>query len=158
MKRRARSDKGVPATHGYSITHKKLYKLYYSMRDRCEKPHNDAYPAYGGRGITICPEWQTPEPFCDWAVANGYSSKLTLERIDNSKGYGPDNCTWASRTAQARNRRSNRYLTINGESKTVADWIDIYQIPAGRARNRLSLGWPPERVFTEPPRPGVWNQ
>lgn len=150
--RKTRSDKGVPQTHGFVVTHKKIYKIYFSMRSRCEKGTDPAYHRYGARGITVCKEWSTPEPFCRWAIENGYSPSLTLERKDNSKGYSPDNCIWATRTAQARNRRSNHMITIGGQTRPAAEWIEIYKILPRRAYSRINRGWTGERIFTTPPR------
>jgi hypothetical protein len=126
--RKSRSDKGIPTSHGYSITHPKLYNVYLLMRRRCEKPGDHAYSNYGGRGIDVCQEWQNPEAFCRWAIANGYSPELTLERLDNSRGYAPANCVWATRKAQARNRRSNKAITLDGRTQSVAAWAEEYGI------------------------------
>jgi len=135
--RKSRSDKGIPSSHGYSITHPKLYNVYLLMRRRCEKPSDQAYPNYGGRGINVCQEWQSPDMFCGWAVANGYSPELTLERIDNSKGYSPANCVWVTRKAQARNRRSNRTITLDGRTQSIAAWAEEYGIRGGTLAARI---------------------
>jgi hypothetical protein len=83
----------------------KLYVCWINMKQRClNKNHKDFY-RYGGRGITICDEWLDFETFAKWAIHNGYSDELTLDRIDNNSGYCPHNCRWTTMQQQSTNRR-----------------------------------------------------
>jgi len=73
------------------------------MKSRCYNPNVESYPYYGGKGITVCEEWQRFEAFRDWSMANGYDENRSIDRIDNSNGYFPQNCRWSTDKEQARN-------------------------------------------------------
>lgn len=104
----------------------KLYYKYRNMINRCYYEKSDMYSLYGGRGIKVCDEWLSKnngfENFSKWALSNGYSENLSLDRIDNNKGYSPKNCRWVDIYAQANNKRNIRYLQINGEIDTVGNF------------------------------------
>ncbi len=89
--------------HGMATT--RLYQCWADMKQRCNNPHNQFYARYGGRGITYCESWEDFEPFMQWALSNGYSDLLTLDRINNDGNYTPDNCKWSTQAEQAANKK-----------------------------------------------------
>lgn len=123
-----------------------LYGVWESMRKRCNNPRCKSYSYYGGRGITVCPEWDDFPVFYQWAMENGYGPGLSLDRVDNDLGYNPSNCRWSTRHEQANNKRSNRILTVNGESKNIAEWTRDPRCSAGYHTivSRLDRGWSDE--------------
>ena len=112
--------------------HTRLFGVWAHMKNRCNNPNATNYSLYGGRGIRICKEWESDfEAFYDWAIENGYKSDAkrgvcTVDRIDNDKGYSPENCRIVSSLEQNNNRRSNRCIAHNGETKTAAQWARHY--------------------------------
>lgn len=96
----------------YAKSHPQLAQCFKHMMARCYNKKNKDYYLYGEKGITVCNEWKLDRnKFCEWAFNNGYKKELTLDRIDNKKGYFPENCRWVDRTTQARNSGRN-VLTI----------------------------------------------
>lgn len=131
------------AKHGCCKSYHKsrLYRIWNNAKQRCLNPNRKDYERYGGRGITFCDEWKEDfSKFRDWAIENGYKEDLTLERIDNDKGYSPYNCKWITRTEQQRNTRQNRFYTINGETKTLTEWCEIYGKVPNTVKYRLKIG------------------
>ena len=105
-------------THGTSYDG--IYHVYYTMLSRCTNPKNKAYNRYGGKGITVCEEWvNSYMSFYNWSMSNGWKQGLTIDRIDNNKGYCPSNCRWTTMKVQSNNRSNSKYHTIGGESKTL---------------------------------------
>jgi len=138
-------------THGDSKT--RLYGVYHRMTARCCYSKNKDYKDYGGRGITVCSEWlENYEAFRDWAVANGYNdnSRLTIDRIDVNGNYEPSNCRWVTNKVQQRNKRNNRLITIDGITKTIFEWAEIYKIGIGILYYRLKNGMDAVSAITKP--------
>ena len=137
-------------------TYKRLYNVWSHMKRRCYDPHCISYKNYGKKGITVCDEWlHSFRPFSSWALSNGYSIGLTIDRIDNSMGYSPDNCRWATVKEQNRNYSRNHKLTYKGQTKCVMEWSEEYGIKAATILERIRNGWTPEEIFTIPLRMGV---
>lgn len=89
----------------HNSTNTRLYRIYYSMKTRCYNPKHKAFHRYGGRGITVCNQWLDDfSSFKEWAVNNGYSDDLSIDRINNDGNYEPSNCRWATAKMQANNR------------------------------------------------------
>lgn len=114
--------------HGFSCDYPKLYNAWVAMKRRCHNPHADNFKDYGGRGITVCEEWNLAENFCKWGLENGYREGMQLDRIDNSKGYSPDNCRWVTPKENCRNRRNTVSLRVNGIEKCVSEWCESIEI------------------------------
>ena len=134
-------------THGMSNT--RLYRIYNKMKLRCYSKTNSAYNSYGGRGITICSEWLDDfMNFYNWSIQNGYCDDLSIDRIDNNKGYSPDNCRWADKKVQSNNTRSTVFLTYNGETKPASDWSQITGIRQDTITMRKRTGWSDEQCIT----------
>jgi hypothetical protein len=124
--------------HGARRT--RLYVIWTNMKARCLNPRNPAYASYGGRGIEICKDWR--ESFIMFRRDMGEPSPgMEIDRIDNDKGYSPENCRWATCAEQSRNRRSARLLEINGTTKSMSEWAAETGISIGTVWSRLRLGW-----------------
>lgn len=107
--------------HGDSET--RLYDIYRGIKRRCLNPKFKHYKDYGGRGIKICDEWlEDYLNFKEWAINNGYSDNLTIERIDFNGNYEPNNCKWIPLSEQPKNTRRCRFITINGIKHTIKEW------------------------------------
>lgn len=119
------------------------------MRQRCLNPNNKGYKWYGERGITICDEWlRSYDLFEKWAFTHGYCDDLTIDRIDNNKGYSPENCRWVTIRVQNNNLRKNKYITYKGKTQSMADWCRELNLHYSATRSRLAKGWSVEKAFT----------
>ena len=133
-------------SHGKSKT--RLYRIWGAMKTRCYNENFWEFQNYGGRGIKLCDEWENNfEAFEKWALNNGYSDELTIDRIDNSKGYEPSNCRWIPKEAQSKNRRYTIYITAFGDTLTAAQWAEKTGIPYSTIVYRYHRGLPPEEIL-----------
>jgi hypothetical protein len=126
------------------------------MIQRCEDKNYHGYHRHGGRGIKVCPQWRAD--FTTFLADMGLrpSKAHSLDRRDNSGNYEPGNCRWATRKEQSRNMRTNRLLTINGETKPLAEWADVSGLPRKLIGDRLASGWSEEKAVTTPAR--TWTR
>lgn len=138
--------------HGESHENKsRLYGIWVDMKQRCTNEKHRSYKRYGGRGISVCDEWfNNYLKFKEWAIENGYNDCLTIDRIDNDKGYEPNNCCWSTMKAQGNNRSTNHIIEYSGQSHTISEWSQITGINYNTLRKRLRLGWDAENVLTTP--------
>lgn len=123
--------------------------VYRNMKTRCYNQNSPDYNNYGRRRITVCKEWlNDSKAFFTWSYANGYREGLSLDRIDNNKGYSPDNCRWTTRKIQQNNTRSNHYVTYKGKTKTVKQWCEELSLNYGTVIIRLNkYHWTAEETF-----------
>ena len=144
----------VPATKAANTKHgmndSTIYRRWHWMIQRCSNPRSEHWSYYGGRGIKVCERWHSFEAF--YADMGNPPPGTTLDRIDVNGDYSPENCRWATRTEQARNRRNTTMLTHNGETLPVAEWAERYGLSFYVLYERLKAGWSVERALTEPVR------
>lgn len=138
-------------THGMSGT--PTHKSWTSMKSRCLNPNFPCYIDYGARGITVCEKWMSFENFLsDMGIR---PDGTTLDRIDNKKGYSPDNCRWATKIEQQRNTSLNRIIEFNGERLTQAEWSERVGIKQSTISYRMRNGWTPLEALSLVPRLGL---
>lgn len=136
-------------THGQSKT--RLYKIWVGMKKRCNDEWGKTYKYYGGKGVKYADEWEYFEPFRDWSLSNGYSDKLTLDRIDSNGDYEPSNCRWVDMKTQANNTNRNHRITYKGITKTLTEWSEEYNISYSLLQGRVNSGWDFEEAIFTPP-------
>lgn len=118
-----------------------LYSTYVAMKQRCHCDRHDSYPVYGGRGICVCDEWRNSfDAFYAWAMRSGYQPGLQLDRIDNEKGYSPDNCRFVTAYENARNKRKRETPLRNNTKLTVIQVKQIRQLLAQEGVTLRELG------------------
>lgn len=134
-------------THGLSKS--KLHGVWANMKDRCENKNCKSFQHYGARGISVCDEWHDFQCFYDWSISAGYSEGLSLDRIDVNKGYSPDNCRWATSKIQANNQRNNHRIEYDGETHTISEWAELFDIPKFVLYARIKNGWDIKRALLQ---------
>ena len=131
--------------------HERLYNIWMSMKQRCYDKNNPKYKNYGEKGINIYEEWKNDfHSFEKWSLENGYEKHLTIERRNIDKDYCPENCTWITLEAQAKNRSNNHKITYNGKTMILQDWANEVGIAASTIRKRLKSGWTIEDALYTP--------
>lgn len=128
----------------------RLYKTWCNMKSRCNNKNATAYERYGGRGIRVCDEWLYDfESFQRWALDNGYTDGLSIDRINNDGDYCPSNCRWINQREQSNNTSRNHLITYDGETHSISEWADIKGISPKTLWNRIDRGWSVERALTQ---------
>jgi hypothetical protein len=134
--------------HGLAKT--PIYDVWHLMHRRCYEVGSKNYHQYGGRGITVCPEWHDVEVFSQWAFDNGYAQGLQLDREDNYGMYEPSNCHFVSSKINNNNRRDNRLIRYAGKTQTLQQWADETGLNTATIRMRLDkLHWSVEKALTQ---------
>ena len=127
----------------------RIYNIYKGMKQRCHNQNSPSYSRYGAKGIAVCQEWlNNPDAFIEWALESGYSDALTLDRIDSTRGYSPDNCRWASCSVQANNRSCNVNIAYNGSTHTLANACRLANVSYNSVKTRCKrFGETPQEAF-----------
>jgi len=154
--------------HGHAkrgVTRDYLYRRWQHMIQRCHNPHDQDYSRYGMKGICVCDRWRFGED-----GVSGYTlfmedigqyarRELSLDRVDNSRGYEPGNVRWATATQQANNRSSTRMLTIEGMTRPLSEWSKMYNIGPKTILYRLRCGLTHAEAITNPLQGGKkWSK
>ena len=105
--------------------YRKLYWCWKAIKQRCLNPQCRVYHNYGGRGITVCDEWLDFEPFLAWALSAGWKDGLEIDRINNDGNYSPDNCRFVTRMVNDNNKRTNTFISVDGETRTLSQWSRV---------------------------------
>ena len=132
----------------------RLYRIWKGMKRRCNNVNNPDYQKwYGKYGIKVCDEWNDFEKFREWSLSNGYNDSLSIDRIDYTKGYSPDNCRWVTAREQSNNRKGVDKITFNNQTHTISEWGTITGLGRSTIYNRIKVyGWDIERALTTPKR------
>lgn len=153
------ASKGRLRKNGFKIhgdSNSRLYRVFISMIDRCEREGHVQYANYGGRGIKVCEEWRHDySAFRKWALANGYDEgaargECTIDRIDPDGDYSPTNCRFIDMRAQQNNKRNNRLVTMDGKTQSVAQWCRELGLNSKTVNSRIHIGWEPVDALTKP--------
>lgn len=128
----------------------RLYGIWKGIKVRTHNTHHKDYKYCGAKGITICDEWdKSYEAFKEWALNNGYRDDLTIDRIDNSSNYCPENCRWADLYTQANNKSNNHLITYNGKTQNMTQWAREIGVRRELIKDRLKSGWSVEDALTK---------
>ena len=116
--------------------YKRLRNIFKTMKERCYNPISTSYRIYGGRGIKICDEWLANRmSFYEWSIDNGYNENLTIDRIDNTEGYSPENCRWVTHKIQNNNRRNIKKYLVGKEYLTITEICEKFNINRSKFYN-----------------------
>lgn len=138
----------------HGLYNQRIYRTYKAMKERCYKKYNAKYNDYGGRGIIICDEWLGDNGFINfynWAISNGYSENLTIDRIDTNGNYEPDNCRWVTNIEQQNNKRNNIKLFYNGRYVSLLELSKETNMNYNTIKSRIcNYKWSVEKAISTP--------
>lgn len=136
----------------HGMTKTDIHNKWLQIKQRCYDKNCKTYKMYGAKGIKMCDEWRIDfVSFMNWSYKNGYREGLSIDRIDNSKGYSPENCRWVEWIEQANNRTSNIRFTYNGETKNLKQWCIFFDKNYSLVYERIKkLGWRFEKAMFTP--------
>lgn len=146
--RRNRRKHGLFAGHACvpNEARTRLYTIWMNIHQRCRNPQNPSYRYYGARGIAVCDQWADFGAFRAWALTNGYSPELTIDRVDNDGPYAPENCRWATHSQQRRNRPDVYRIPIGGQVLTLTEASKALGVSARRLRSAVRQHGPSRAV------------
>lgn len=122
------------------------YHVWEGMKQRCLNPRAKDFARYGGRGVTLCPRWHF---FANFVTDMGERPDgMSLDRVDNNKGYCKSNCKWSTPSEQQRNRRVNALITIGHETKCLVEWAETFGLCYSTLKTRIRRGWDPVEAVT----------
>lgn len=127
------------------------YSVWSQLKARCNNPKNSRFAMYGGRGISVCERWNEFGNFLE-DMGRRPGKSYSLDRIDNNKGYSPDNCKWSTPHEQMTNRTITRFVSMNGEKVPLATLAKQHNIPANTLRFRILKGWDIDEALNKPVR------
>lgn len=141
---------------GGRVKDERLYGIWSGIKQRCFDVGCTEYHRYGARGINVCDDWKNDyQKFKEWALENGYSSKLSIDRIDVNGNYTPENCKWSTPKEQANNRRNSIRVTYKNKTRTLAEWSEVLNMNYSCLYGRIKGGWEIELAFTKPSKPST---
>jgi hypothetical protein len=131
----------------------RLYNIWINIKQRCENPNIPNFTLYGGRKIIMCEEWHDFGSFQKWSFSNGYTDRLTIDRIDGNGNYEPTNCRWVNQKVQQNNRRNNRIINFEGKAYTLARLAEKSNLLPDTLRRRIDkYGWSLDDAVKTPAR------
>lgn len=132
----------------HNMKRTKIYRVWCSMKERCDNKNNKSYKNYGAKGIKVCEEWSNDFlKFYYWAINNGYKEGLTIDRINFNKNYEPQNCRWVTTKQQNRNYSKNRFMEYNGKKYCIVELSEKFNISYGTLLYRINAGYTLEEAI-----------
>lgn len=147
------SDRARKQLTKHGFYNNQFYSVWRDMMRRCYDVKQSCYDRYGGRGISVCDEWHNVESFIQWCESQPFKTGLTIDRIDNNKGYSPENCRFVTLKENQNNRSSNHVISYAGKSQTITEWAEETGLTPSCLYGRINrLGWSVERALSTPSR------